>query len=44
MKYRHKDTGAVIDVTSELAGKWEPVEKPKAEPKKAPKKSEAKKK
>jgi hypothetical protein len=29
MKYRHKETGAIIDVMSKMSGAWEPLEAPK---------------
>lgn len=31
MKYRNIETGAVIEVGSEMGGKWEPVEAPSAQ-------------
>jgi hypothetical protein len=37
MRYRHKLTGVVIDVNSEMKGDWEPVETaPEAPKKEAP--------
>lgn len=39
MKYRNRETGSIIEVTSKLKGPWEPLEAPKAsadEPKVAP--------
>ncbi len=42
MKYRHKKTGVIIDVPSEMSGVWEAVEPPKPAP--TPKKTPAKKK
>ena len=45
MLYRNTKTGAVIDVNSEMGGKWEPVSAPKAVPeKKAEKPAPAKRK
>ena len=47
MKYRSRKTGAIIEVESELSGKWEPVEKsttPKPAEESAPKKKTTKKK
>ena len=29
MKYRHKTTGAIIDVKSVMSGAWEPIGAPK---------------
>lgn len=43
MQYRNKRTGAIIDVTSKMAGDWEPVSAPVAAEKKEPKKPAAKK-
>lgn len=51
MKYRHKETGAVIDIACKISGAWEPVEEtqepaPEAEaekPKKAPAQKRTKK-
>ena len=47
MKYRNKNTGAIIEVESVLTGKWELVEKsatPKTAEESAPKKKTTKKK
>ena len=46
MKYRNIETGAVIEVGSEMGGKWEPVEAPSVQeekPKTTAKKTTAKK-
>lgn len=40
MLYRNERTGVIIDVQSELGGKWKPVEEKTAE---EPKKAKAKK-
>ena len=45
MRYRHKLTGAEIDVNSEIGGDWEPVKAPEAPRKEetsAPKKGKKK--
>lgn len=45
MKYRHTKTGAIIEISCEITGNWEPVEEQAPEPEKTekPKKAPAQK-
>lgn len=48
MKYRHKETGAIIDIACVISGAWEPVveekeQTPEVKPEKPTKKAPAQK-